>query len=247
MPNTAAKVAYNVLQDLGKIDVTEEFLATGGTTTTIVNGKLADRQDRPDDNYAIDATAIVVRDAGGASAAPEGEMQRIDLYTSSSYTYRVDTAFTVAPASGDTVAIANADIPLREMYRLINRALTNIGETAVTDSSLTTAANQTEYTLPVALKREDLIRVEYQGITGDSDDNNWIHISKWDVSASAPGSTALLTIPQVVSGRTLKITYIGSHPTITTYSSSLKYSLPIPPFQSRCSSKSPIFLPTLRM
>jgi len=216
---TAADIAYRVWGDLGKIDSLEEFAATGGSTTTVVNGNIANRQDRPDDNYSIDATAIIVRDAGGLSAAPEGQMQRINAYNSATYTHTVDTAFTAAPASGDVVAIANADIPLREMYREINNALVKIGEIPLVDSTLTSASNQTEYALPVALKREDLVRVEYQGYTGDANDNQWVPISNWDVIPAAPGSTGLLILPQIVSGRTIRIVYMGVHPTITTYSS----------------------------
>ncbi len=219
MATTAMNIAYRVWQDLGKIDAFEEFVATGGSTTTVINGKIAERQDRPEDNYSIDFTAMIIRDAGGASAAPEGEMQRISSYVSSTYTHTVDTAFTVAPASGDYVAIANADIPLREMYRAINNALVKIGEIPLTDSSLTSADSQTEYALPVALKRENLLRVEYQTETNDANDNQWVHISDYDIIPAAPGSTGLLILPQLISGRTIRLTYKGVHPVISTYSS----------------------------
>lgn len=218
---TAMDIAYKVWQDLGKIDSTEEFIATGGSTTTVVNGKIADRQDRAEDNYSIDGTVMVVRDAGGASAAPQGEMQRISLYASSTYTHTVDTAFTAAVASGDSIAIANADIPLREMYRAINNFLFKFGEIPLSDTSLTSVSHQTEYTLPVALKRQDLLRVDYQGITDDANDNDWIPIYKYDVIPSLPGSTATLILPQIVSSRTIRILYMGVHPAITTFSSTI--------------------------
>ena len=214
---TAFDVAYKVWGKLGKIEAFEEFVATGGSTSTVVDGKIADRQDRPEDNYSIDYTALVVRDAGGVSAAPEGEMQRISSF--STHTHTVDTVFTAAPAAGDYIAIANADIPLREMYRAINEALYEIGEIPLTNSSLTTVAAQTEYTLPVALKREDLLRVEYQGRTGDSDDNQWLMVRDFDVIPSTAGATSLLVLPQLVAGRTIRLTYVGVHPAITTYSS----------------------------
>lgn len=215
----ASDIAYQVWGKLGKIETFEEFIATGGSTTTVINGKVAERQDRPEDNYSIDGTVVVVRDAGGASAAPEGEMQRISSYNSSTYTHEVDTAFTAAPASGDYIAIANSDIPLREMYRAINNALREMGEIPLTNSSLTSASNQTEYTLPVALKREDLLRIEYQTLTNDTDNNEWQHIQKYDIIPSAPGSTSILVLPQLPADRTIRITYMGVHPAITTYSS----------------------------
>lgn len=215
MSYTAAKIAHRVWQDLGKIDVTEEFIASGGSTTTVVNGKNGERNDRPEDNYSIDYTAIVVRTSGGSSAAPEGEMRRISSYVSFIYTHTVDTAFSAAVASGDLVAIANSDIPLQEMYRAINGALVKMGDIPQVDSTLTSASAQTEYTLPVALKRDDLYRVEYQGQTGDTDNNVWTHIDKWDIIPAAPGSTGLLVIPQITSGRTIRLTYRAIHPRLS--------------------------------
>lgn len=212
---TAMQIAYQVWGDLGKIEAFEEFVATGGSTTTVVNGKIADRAERAEDNYSIDYTAIVVRDSGGSSAAPEGEMQRISSYVGSTYTHTVDTAFSAAVASGDFVAIANSDIPLREMYRGINNALIKIGDIALPDTSLTSAANQTEYTLPIELNTpDDLLGVEYQGTTSDANDNQWIPIYNYRV-VPASSTTATLIIPQLPSGRTIRLFYMGVHPTVT--------------------------------
>ena len=213
MSYTAATTAYRVWQDLGKIDALEEFIATGGSTTTVVNGKVADRQDRPEDNYSIDYTAIIVRDTAGA--APQGEMRRISSYTSGTYTHTVDTAFSAAVASGDLVAIANADIPMYEMYRALNNALVKMGDIPQVDTSITSNAAQTEYTLPVALKRENLLRIEYNGWTGDANDNDWVHIPRWDILPSAPGTTTTIIIPQIPSGRTIRIVYRAVHPTLS--------------------------------
>jgi len=166
---------------------------------------------RPSDNYAIDYTAIVVRDAGGASAAPEGEMRRIYTYASATYTYTVDTAFTAAVASGDTIAIANNDIPMAEMMRIVNRALEKMGEVPNVNTSLTTVDGQYEYTLPIALKRhEDLLAVHYR----NEDDDDWIPLTKWEIYAKVTGSAPTLRLPLLDADRVIQLTYRAVHPKV---------------------------------
>jgi len=216
MTYTLSNLIRDVYGDIGK---TETFLATGGSTTTVVNSIIGNRETQPDDNYSIDFTIIVSRDAGGAGAAPEGEYGRVNAYNSTNWTYTLDTALTVAPASGDEIVLVDSEINLREMVRLANRALKEIGDIAAVDTSLTSAANKTEYALPVALKRADILDIEYQGSTNDADDNDWIKITDYDIKPAVPGSTGLLIIPQITSGRTIKITYMGEHPLLTAHNS----------------------------
>lgn len=61
--------------------------------------------------------AFVLRDAGGASAAPQGELQAITTYDSATGTFTT-AAFTAAVAAGDEVIILNP--------RLALLALTNV-------------------------------------------------------------------------------------------------------------------------
>jgi len=209
----AWQIARDVWADLGMIAPLEEFLATGGNTTTIVNAKWGDRPSAPTDDYALDYTAIVVRDADGASAAPEGQMQRVSLYNSETYTYTVDTAFTAGVASGDLVALANAFIPLREMMRAMNRGLQDIGYIENVDATLTATTDTYEYTLPVELKREEIRRLEWDNGTYKEPIS-----SNFDVRLSAPGSTGVLIISEPPAG-TLYIRYDGIHPQLTAYNS----------------------------
>ena len=219
-----SNLAQAVWSDLGKVLPFHQFLASGGSTTTITNDDWTAREDGPEDNYCIDWTAVVVRDAAGASAAPEGELARITAYVASTTTYTID-AVSAAVASGDEILIANSDIPLREMYRICNRALTELGDIALVDTSGTTAASKTEYSLAVALKSGSPIKVEYQARTGDSDDNRWQVIPDASIEPAAPGSTGILRIPQLPAGRTIRIVYNGVHPTLTAYSSVISESI----------------------
>lgn len=218
MAFTFSNMAAAIWSDLGKVAALENFLATSGSSATqIENTLIGTRDNQPEDDYARDFTAIVVRDAGGAAAAPEGQLQRISAYDSATYKYTVDTAFTVAVATGDEILIANSDIPLREMYRICNRALTEIGDISLVDTSLTTTADQA-YTLPVALKREALRKVEYEDLTNS---NLWYTISNWKYAPAVGGTGGTLYLPVLVSGLTIKLTYQGVHPTLTAYNSTV--------------------------
>lgn len=211
----ATNVIQEVLSELGK---TVSFKATGGSNTTAANSLIGNLPEQPDDNYSTDYTVFVAHDAGDAGVAPEGEWGIVSAYNSTTFTHTFQT-LTTAVASGDLILLANNDIPVWDAFKQLNNALVEIGDIDYPDTSLTSASSQTEYTFPVALKRSQIRSVEYQGKTGDSDDNQWIAISDYDVGPSAPGSTGLLYLPQLPSGRTIRVVYRRSHPELTAYNS----------------------------
>lgn len=204
------QLAQAIWSDLGKVLPFHQFLATGGSTTTIENTIMDTENQQQDDGYAVDFTAIVVRDAGGLGAAPEGELQRISAFASGTTPiFTVDTAFSSAVVSGDEIMIANGDIPLREMYRLCNRALTELGDIENVDISLTTNSTG-QYTLPVGTLRNHPIGISY----ADNDADRRIPITDFEVTADG-----YLFLPEYHESRQLYITYVGPHPKLTTYAS----------------------------
>jgi hypothetical protein len=216
-----------LLQEVyGDLGMSEAFRATGGSTTTIVDSNLSSLPNQPDDDFAINYTAFVIRDAGGASAAPEGEFARVSAYASGTWTYTVDT-LTAAVGSGDDIMLCTDDIPLRDMIRAANRGLMEIGVVPnVPDTSLTTAADQTEYTLPASIQKGIIKSVWYQGLTNDADNNQWILINPVKTEQGTYGSTGTLILPQLPADRTLKIVYDGVHSKLTAYNSEIASSIP---------------------
>jgi hypothetical protein len=200
-----------------RLKVARTSTATGGTTTTLVDTALLDDLgDSNEDDVLNRGTVIIVKDAGGAGAAPEGEIRKISDYDDGgTITF---TAMTAAPASGDTYMNMSPDFPLAEMIEIANDALVSLGRIPKVYSSITTVANQTEYALPVALKGVDLAGIEIQGILTDSDDNRYNPIEGWKITPALPGSTSLLTIPQFAAGYILRIGYPGLHPRVSVYS-----------------------------
>src|SRR5688572_18865824 len=189
MALTLSKIAQRVWRETGfSVDIT----ATGGSTTTIVDTNSIYTAD----DALIGGTAVVVRDAGGSSAAPEGELARISDYAASTTTFTLGATLTAAVASGDSVLLASPKIRLPQMIQAINDGLTNLGTIQLVDTSLTTADNQTEYALPVGLKIKRLIDVQLQTYTGDANDNQYRSIiGQTDYVPAAPGSTGLLVLP----------------------------------------------------
>lgn len=216
MAYTLSQLLQEVLGDLGQ---SETVLATGGSTTTLVNAKVAQRRrNKPKTNYAVDGAIFVVATTDGL--APQGEMQRISAYDAATWTFTVDTAFSASLGAGDLVEIVTATVPLREAINRVNRAL---GKLVITlpDTSLTTVANQDAYTLPVAAKMRRPRYVEIQTVAGDED--TYSPRTDYDVTATAAGSTAQLKFRGGIgsAGMTIRLYYDTQHPALTIYSSTL--------------------------
>lgn len=194
---------------------------TGGSeTTTAIDTKLVrDLGNSNRDDYYNGGAFIVIEDAGGANAAPEGQVTLISDYVASTTTFTLSPALSSGLASGDRVIICTPDFPLYDVIEQVNDALRTLTETPRFDSSITTVANQTEYTLPVALKGARILKVEVQGITSDSDSNRWRELprTQWEEWFANAGSTGLLYITQLASGYTIRITYQKWHPRVDAY------------------------------
>ena len=212
--------------------------ATGGSITTIVDTKLVDYLgDSNEDDYLNNWTAIIVRDAGGAGADPEGKFDRISDYDDAG-TITVPSTLTTAVAAGDTYMYISPDFPLYDMIEVVNDALQSehIGNVPVPDTSLTTVDNQTEYTLPSALITDNaLLDVEFQGITTDANNNRYSPIPGWRIVPSGTGGTAgTLVVPQFASGYKLRLTYLGLHPRVNAYSDYISEYIPRPLAVAAC-------------
>lgn len=193
-----------------------EGQATGGSTTTVVDASMPDY---PAD-YFENGAVFVTYDAGGASAAPQGEFQVVQDYNAGTKTLTTRSQFTAAVASGDRYAVLDPRWPLYELIGRINQALQKRGKIEFVDTSITTASAQTEYTLPFT--DGDLQKVSININTNDANDNQWVEVRPWRVQQSAVGSADLLIIPnQLPVGHTLRLSYRAIHPDVNLSSSSI--------------------------
>lgn len=137
----------HLAETLNTVEQSETHLVTGtSTTTTLVSTKLTET-----DDYWNGGTLFITYDAAGSGAAPQNESREITDFVQSTYTVTVSPAFTAAPAIGDKFAIADNEYPRRVLLRALNSALRWYGDIITQDdTSLDTAANTLEYTLPSA-------------------------------------------------------------------------------------------------
>jgi len=218
---TLFDLTYRLAREL---EILEESTATAnGSSTTVV-----DTYRDEDDDYFNDGTLWLVRDNGGTGALPEGSYSIVQDYTQSTGTITLRSDLPAATGLGDKYAVASKRIPHHVLVQGINNALFDLGTIPYTDtSSITTAANQSEYTLPLAAK-EDLRLVMIETIASDSDDNQWVLLPNWDVQQSLTGVQPALVFPyQPNSPYDLKLVYMGAHPEMTEYDDELSEFVPL--------------------
>lgn len=201
MAKTLFDITYQLARALG---VAHEGKATGGSTTTI-----ADTSDRTEaDDYWNGGTAWVLYDAGGLGAAPQGEYSVIQDFANSGGVITTRDTLTAAVAVGDRYAIAGVRYPLHLLIQKINETFGVIEKTDT--STVTTANEQTEYSLPTDVL--DLKRVYVQANLDDSDDNLWEPIYDWETQKSATGTANKLVFKrQPASGYSVKLVYTTYH------------------------------------
>lgn len=207
-------IAHRVLQELGTVVGGE---ATGGSTTTLVDTLLLDNY-AP--NHFDEGTLFVLYDAGGAGAAPQGELGVVQNFDDQTATVTLSAALTAAIAAGDQYLLATARYRYWQVREAINQALGEVGNVETVDSSTTAAEAQTEYTLPAA--NIEVVKVEYNTKVGDADDLRLAEITGWHVRKTASGSADTLVLhQQPIVGRTLYITYLGKHPRVSAASDAI--------------------------
>jgi hypothetical protein len=191
--------------------------ATGGTTTTLID---TNALRLTENDYFNEGTLLILKDQAGAGAAPEKEFSRIKDFAQTNKTITVYDAFTVAPGSGDTYGVANRRYPLFLMQEMINNALYLEGYIPGEDTSITTVASQTEYTMPSGTSRD--LRQVLVSTNDDSDMNEWTPVVNFDIKKTATGTGDLLVLNyELEAGRTLWLRYAKQHDELTAASSEL--------------------------
>lgn len=227
MAFTLSDLLIAVNRKLGNL---EEYIATGGSTTTVVSTNLGDIYG---DDDLSGATIFVLRDAGGAAAAPEKEYQPVSAYVQSTNTISTGT-FSSAVGSGDLFGIAKSIYPLNTMVSLANDAIEELGLIPLVDTTtLVTADSKTEYTQSLAWKQPAPIRIDMQTNTGDADDNQWSELIGWNYVPAAAGATGLIEFQESLpAGYYLRVWYRDVHPRLTVYSSVINEAIPRPLLQA---------------
>ena len=205
---TLFDICYRAAIKLGE---SWESIATGGTTTSVVDAKFLTQGD----NYwggdgENMGTVFIVKTADGL--APQGEFGRVTASDQGDTNVTID-ALSVLVEAGDRYCIVGALFPLHMLIQKANQAIQEIGDKVSIDTSITTASSTSEYTLPDT--NIDVRRVEIQTVTDTASQNGWRVVQNWHIEKTATGSADQLVFDlPPASSRTLRITYTQFHPTI---------------------------------
>ena len=182
-----------------RLGVLRTSVATGGSTTTIV-----DTARTEDDDTWNGGTAWIITDAGGASAAPEGEWGVVSDFVNSTHTLTI-AEVTAAVASGDTYGLASARYPLDVLKTAINNELIKHEVIRYDKTSLDVASGQSEYDLPAGIYGHNLMGV-YEATNADSDDNRWTPLS-FSVQESDSQHVLVIESRDVTAGNDIMLEY----------------------------------------
>jgi len=210
MSYTLSDLIFDTSMKLGQVFTRT---ATGGSTTTVIDTSIAGQGGDDDWN---DGTLIVRYTTDGN--APQGEFARITDYVNSTGTFTF-AALTASVGAGDTYAYTTARWPLEQMIQLANMGLRALGWVTVVDTSLTTTA-ATEYDW----SHREPLRIDVQ-TNDETDNNNWMELRSWKFEHGEVGSDNKLILPELDTGKTLRVWYQDFHPQLSTYSDEVSQTI----------------------
>jgi hypothetical protein len=204
MTDTLFDITYRVCTKLGMV---REGVATGGDATTIID--TVERNE--EDNYWVKGTAWLLRNANDVGVSPENKYSVITVFVNSTGVITLRDTFTDNVEVGDRYALGKRRYPLWLLTQKTNEAVEGMGEIPVVDkATITTAASQTEYDLPIAANR-NLLNVYIQTST-DTNAYGWHKIFGWTVERTAVGTADLLMLPyQPPTGKLLLLEFGDVH------------------------------------
>ena len=204
MTDTLSDLTYKVARKLGAV---RESLATGGSTTTLID---LDHLIEADD-FWVEGVVWVLQTTDGL--APIKEYSGIADFTLSTNLADLHETLTAAIGSGDRYAIGIPRYGIDALIGAVNEALISMGTIPLVDKSITTVAGQSEYNLPSTSLNFDLRKVEEQRRTGAVDDNEWVKLHDWGIEESVAGvANKLIFRGGPVGNRLLKLSYVDTHP-----------------------------------
>ena len=203
MTDTLFDLTLKVAIELGII---RQTVATGGSTTTAVDSTLLATLD---DDYYEQGTCWITDTTD--DLAPEKEMSIVSGFTGATGTVTLQDELTVALASGDRFAVGAPRYKLFELIQQINNSLYLDGYIPGTDETLTTVANQREYTLP-QVATLDLRQVWITTNQGDDDRTIPRPVYNYIIKHSITGTPDTLVLNQdYAAGYTLILIYAAQH------------------------------------
>lgn len=200
-----------------------EGKATSGSTTTIGDTNLIGKYDT---DAFKDGIAFIHSTTDGL--APTGQYGTVTGFVDATGVFTIDTTLTAVVASGDYYSIADPQFTIIPLLRVVNDALRDFGLIALVDTSITSAADTLEYSLPLALKAFPLDRVELGNVT-----DGWHELNDWYVLPATGGAQGKIVFNSqpaydgsTAANETFRLWYRSYHPTVDTYEDTISETIP---------------------
>jgi len=147
-----------------------------------------------------------------SGSAPTWEYATVSDFDTGTMTFSSTVPFTASVPLGASYAVGRRRYPLDIIKQQLNLAYKMLDNVPMTDESLTTATETTEYDIPAAAQR-DLRQVWIKTRTAVATDPGWIeHKQKiWRQEAGH------LYLPQLGVGDTIKLVYVGTPSMLVDY------------------------------
>jgi hypothetical protein len=184
-------------------------IATGGSATTIVDSTIVNKYT---ENKFKNWIAFISTTTDGLT--PQNKYALVSAYVSSTGTATIATV-TDSVQSGDTYAWMKGTIPLNTMIKLCGDGLRKLPRITYPDTSLTSANDTLNYTMPIATKGIRPNRIYLR-----NSDYVELETPNWEIVTAAGGSTETLIFKsQPQQPYTIVIEYETLHPRPTVYNS----------------------------
>lgn len=213
MTKTIVHLTYYVHRTLGGL---VEGNPTGGTATTLIDTV---RLKHPDDYFGGNGPVGTLWMTHQVAQGERMQYSRVSDFVQSSSTLTLLDTLSPAPTSGvtsDRYAVATGRYPLDFLIAKVNQALKEWGGIAIEDiTSLDTAPNTIEYTLPIA--EMDLREVWVRSPEANVPANplHWVEIRDWHIQRGATFVASKLVFHhQPMENRDVKLVYVTPHPTL---------------------------------
>jgi hypothetical protein len=221
---TLFDIAYRVARELSIVH--EGTATSGSTTTTVDNIFLKDRF--PDDHFKA-GTIFIIYVASHVPfpphAPPEREWARITDFAESTGMV-THVALTAAVGAGDRYAVCNPEYTIDTIIQNTNAILSELEIPNVDISTIDTAENTTEYTLPTGVLDQNVkVWIQRSTVTNQ---NLWIEYHDWYIAETVTGTAKKLIFRhQPPEPWDVKLEYWLPHPALYLNTEKLAESLNI--------------------
>ena len=193
----------------------------GGDSTTVKDSKRTEKDD------TFNGGALwVITDAGGESAAPEGEWARVSDFVNTDGVITISEV-TADVEEDDTYGICAGKFSLDKLISAINNEIVKHKVVRYDRTSLDIISGQSEYTLPAGIRKDNLLNV-YEETDSDTSDSKPTPLN-FEVQTAAAGSQHTLVIKSrdVTAGNDIMLEYRTALTPLYLASDTIDDSLPL--------------------